>query len=351
MPRLMEDAMTFSALARACLVYLSANLGRAERTTDTYDRIYGSFRAYLKTRGLTDDLKHFTTDVIEAYVTARHGQHIHPNTIRNELSALRTFAAFAMKRRDDRGRFYLTTDPTRAFEWPTFVRPTIDFLYVEEQARLLAAPQTLRERFALELIWETGLRASEVCRANICDMEQTGDRWYLRVTVKGRGRQAERLAHPLSAELGALWVSWLDERALAHDPRDQGPFGAMPLLLNGEGQRFRRSTLWALIRRLGQRAGITRIRVGTHKLRHTANVNERQAGVERTVRAQRRHHTGTAALDRYEHVMPEESAQATDQTRAWIAERMQTFTRTESGLTSPNTNTRPPEDPYEFPDV
>ena len=45
MPRLMEETMTFSALARACLVYLSANLGRSERTIGDYESIYGSFRA------------------------------------------------------------------------------------------------------------------------------------------------------------------------------------------------------------------------------------------------------------------------------------------------------------------
>ena len=324
MPRLMEETMTFSALARACLVYLSANLGRSERTIGDYESIYGSFRAYLKTSGLTDDVKHVTPEVLEAYVTARRAAGIHPNTVRNELSALRTFAKFAMKRRDDRGRFYLTSDPTATFDWPTHVRPTTHFLYVEEQARLLEAPQTLRERIVLELLWETGLRASEVCRANICDVEQTEGRWYLRVTVKGRGRQSERVSTPLSAELGTLWESWLDERTLAHDPRDREPLAVKPLLLNNDGRRFRKSTLGELIQRLARRAGITRVPVRSHRLRHTANMNERQAGVDRVVRAQRRHHTGTRALDQYEHVMPEESAQATDQTRAWIAERMRT---------------------------
>ena len=331
--------MMFSDLATRCLIRLSAK-ARAQSTIERYDFAYGAFRDFLKARKLEDSLRHFTGELVEAFAVQRMQDGTHANTVRTDLSALRTLAEFGMTDRDERNRPRVSLDPTRTFEWPTYLRPTTDFLYFEEQAKLLALDLPLRERFAINLIWETGLRVSEVCRPNVCDLVREDGRWFLFVTVKGRGRRDDRVGTPLSADLGALWESYYDERL---------PQPEEPLLLNHDGRRWKRNQLSTMIKRAARQAGITRIAVSAHRLRHTANVNEYAAGVKPEVRARLRHHANLRTLERYDHLLPGDLAEARDHTSAWVRSRLRSVSRAESGGGAPNLGSPRREDSYDGP--
>lgn len=58
------------------------------------------------------------------------------------------------------------------------------------------------------------------------------------------------------------------------------------------------------------RESITRFRVSPHKLRHTANVVARLAGIEPHTRSRLLNHNSPQSLQRYEHLLPDELHEA-----------------------------------------
>ena len=94
-----------------------------------------------------------------------------------------------------------------------------------------------------------------------------------------------------------------------------------PLVLSTDGHRWRRTGLSGLMARIGLEAGIVRFRVSAHKLRHTANVVSRFARykdgtpLDRWTRSQLLTHESARAIDRYEHLLPDELFEAREAQR------------------------------------
>lgn len=301
--------MKLSKLADECIKHLTTFRDYSPNTTTQYDTTYRQYVAYLLTHELTDDVRHFTDETVMAFAEWLAGQHgVHPNTVRHRLTGLSTLAKFAMRARDDRGRPRLDHNPTERFDWPQYRRPATRFLYRDELRAFLGCTVTLHEGVARALFVETGLRVSELIRANVEDLVAASEgRGSLSVTVKGRGRQTERVHVPLSAETVGLLKDWLLHRNM--------PRAKDPLLVSSLGKRWTRPGITEMIRRLGERAEITRLPVRPHVLRHTANVIARAAGLDPFVRSRLLNHQSPQSLERYEHLIPEELHQARERTR------------------------------------
>lgn len=121
---------------------------------------------------------------------------------------------------------------------------------------------------------------------------------------KGRGQQRRQETRqvPLSKALGAALHGWVLARGAVHPDE--------PLLVNSEGKRWHRASLSNMIVRLAETAGVTRLRVSAHKVRHTANVISRLAGTDAATRGRLLGYSSLRSLERYEHVMPHELHQA-----------------------------------------
>jgi len=132
--------------------------------------------------------------------------------------------------------------------------------------------------------------------------------------VKGRGRRLRKRDVPVSAPVAAALFEYLTARSITnlHDPQRCRE----PLILSHDQQRWRRTGLSGLMARIGLAAGIARLRVSAHKLRHTANVvarfarNDDGSALDRWTRSQLLSHSNPASLDRYEHLLPDELVKA-----------------------------------------
>lgn len=292
--------MLMSRLAQDALTWLAVQ-NRAPMTIAQYDTVYRQFIAFLLSRGLTDDVRHLTDDQIRAWMLDLSQRGVHGNTIRTKLSALSTLARYAMTVRDSRGRPLLDHDPTRTFPWPTYTRPEKRFLYPQEAAAFVAVQRPPHEALVRDFLLETGLRANEVCTIDVKDFIQVGPEAYL-VRARVKGRRGERVEVPLSPALGSRLKDALLNRGV--------PDGREPLFVNSRGQRWTRTALSELMARIGRQAGITRMRVSAHKLRHTANVVARIAGLDSVQRASLLNHRSLATLREYDHLIPGELLQA-----------------------------------------
>jgi integrase/recombinase XerD len=298
--------MTFRDLYRDCAVQLGKD-GYSSETIHVYERTYSQFLAYLKARGLHDDVRSFSDDHVQGFAEDLGRRGIHPNTIIKALSAMSTLAKYGMRQKDLKGRRLVAADPTKAFPWPQAQRHETQFLYRDDLRKLVDIEAEPYKRIACDILIETGIRVGEACRLNVDDFREAGGRYYLAVAVKGRGQQRHQQTRdvPLSKPVADRLRAWLNDR-VAVDRH-------APLLINSDGERWKRAPLSNMVSRLAEKAGITRLRVSAHKLRHTANVIARLADVDAATRSRLLGHSSLRSLERYDHVLPHELHQAREQ--------------------------------------
>jgi integrase/recombinase XerD len=178
------------------------------------------------------------------------------NSAKRALVAIRMFLRFAKLRR------LIEDDADEVLETPkTWQRlPTV--CNKQQVLRLLEAPSPgepfyLRDKALLELLYATGVRASELAGLQTTDVNL--DVGYLRCLGKGR---KERVIPVGRIAIGAIRDYLRDLR-----PRLAGPQSQAVLLLSRTGRPLSRIEIWRLVKKYAVRAGMPR-NLTVHTLRH-----------------------------------------------------------------------------------
>jgi len=178
-------------------------------------------------------------------------------TVNRRLAAARSFFRYL----GQEGK--LNRDPTEHIERPRLPRPLPKTLSREAAATLVEAPDIstprgLRDRAMLELLYASGLRASECLSLALGDVNLGAG--YVQCIGKAR---KERMV-PVGEEALAWIRRYLAEARprLLRGRRDSGR-----LFVSPRGGALTRQTLWQIVRAAAQRAGL-RARVSPHTLRH-----------------------------------------------------------------------------------
>jgi integrase/recombinase XerD len=237
------------------LTLLQTERGASRHTVAAYRRDLTDFARFLARRG--GAIVDATTEDALGWIAELRRRGLAASSIARRLSALRGLT------RQLAGEGRMRRDPLEHVERPRPRRPLPRALSRERAVALVeapaaAAPAGLRDRTLLELLYATGLRASECLDLRVGDVNLGAG--YLVCTGKGR---KQRLV-PLGEE-AARWVRrYLDEaRPPLARRRDSGH-----LFLNPRGGRLSRQSLWTIVRRAGGAAGAER-RVSPHVLRHS----------------------------------------------------------------------------------
>lgn len=298
---------TLSQHFRDCSLYLAGYRNLSPETLSNYERTWSQFSAFLRSRGLNDDARHFTQENVMMWGEHLASMGIVANTICNKFHGLSTLARFLMKRKDGRGKALLAENPTLGFEKPTPATPETPFLYPEAMARFMDAPCSEGLHYARMLITDTGIRRGECVTALASDLSRLGEQWIITVSVKGHKQlKAAKETLPVSPQVAEELVEYLKRREAG--PND-------PLIASEGNTPFTKSQLTQAFIRLGKKAGIA-ISTSPHKFRHTANVHARLADIDPTVRARMLNHRGLRTLQRYDHVLPTEAFEGRAKQRA-----------------------------------
>jgi integrase/recombinase XerD len=211
-----------------------------------------------------------------------------PSTVARRAAALRRFFGFLV----DEG--FRKDDPSAALPRPRLERPLPRILDTDEVARLFAQaedrassgqPNALRNLALLELLYGSGLRASELV---------TLPRGALRkcqpfLILRGKGSK-ERLV-PISSRAEAAVERWLE-----HVPRD----GAW--LFPGGKKHLSRVRLFQIVRQMAGDAGIAPDRISPHVLRHAFATHLLSGGADLRVLQSLLGHADIATTQIYTHV-------------------------------------------------
>jgi integrase/recombinase XerD len=274
---------------------LQSEQGASRNTLAAYRRDLGDFLRFLSGRRL--DPASVTPDDVVSWLEGLRGRGLAPASVARRLSAVRGFYRHLLREGIAR------RDPTEHLDTPRRARPLPRALSREAAVALVEAPDPrrtvgVRDRTVLELLYATGMRASECLGLRVEDVNLSAG--YVVCTGKG----ARQRLVPVGAEALAWVRRYLrDVRPGQTRRRDSGH-----LFVNPRGGRLSRQSLWTLVRRAATAAGLRR-RVSPHMLRHSFASHLLEGGADlRSVQAMLGHadisttqiytHLPTAALRR-----------------------------------------------------
>jgi len=211
-----------------------------------------------------------------------------PSTVSRKSSALRQFYGFLV---DEKLR---KDDPSPALPRPPARRPLPKILshsQVEalfQRAELEAeseTPAALRQLALLELLYGSGLRATELVALPLASVPR--DAPFL--TVTGKGSQQRMV--PVSGRARAALSRWLAVRP------DDGPF-----LFPSRGKHLTRIRLYQMLKELALRAGLDPAKLSPHVLRHAFATHLLEGGADLRVLQTLLGHADIATTQIYTHV-------------------------------------------------
>ena len=207
------------------------------------------------------------------------------------LSALRGFHRLLAAER------VAPSDPTDEVEAPRRARSLPALLTRDEVGRLLAAPAAVRgaagarDTAMLELLYATGLRASELVSLDVnqVDLESR--------VLLARGKGSKERLVPVGAVAAAALRRYLaGARAALLKGRQ-----SRDLFVTSRGRRMTRQGFWKLLGRYARAAGIRRA-ISPHKLRHSFATHLLEGGADLRAVQARLGHADVSTTEIYTHV-------------------------------------------------
>jgi integrase/recombinase XerD len=266
--------------------------GLAQSSLSSYRRDLGQWAAWLERRG-SGLLQAQRTDV-EAFLADQFRAKAKATSIGRRLSSMRRFYALQLQ------QGVLRADPTLRVKAPKLPRRLPKNLSEAKVEALLAAPDSkttlgLRDRAMLETLYATGLRVSELVGLTLAQVSL--DMGVVRVLGKG---SKERLV-PLGEEA----ISWLKRYLVEVRPALAGNAKSTAVFLTARGGPLTRQAFWALLKRLGARAGIPAAGLSPHVLRHAFATHLLNHGADLRVVQLLLGHADIATTTIYTHVARE----------------------------------------------
>lgn len=245
--------------------HLRVERGLADNTIESYSRDLMRFFKYLERRKLSP--LHLTQDDILDYMVTMKRVLSVRSSARN-LSALRMFFRFLVAEGKIQG------NPARLLGVPKLPRRLPGALSPSEVNLLLSRPDVSnhlgqRDKAMLELIYATGLRASELVGLKISNINLEAG--YVRMVGKGT---KERMV-PMGTKAMEALKDYLSTGRVRLLKNKSSAF----VFLNLRGGAITRQGFWKIIKKYGIKAGI-RKKVTPHSLRHSFATHLLEGGAD-----------------------------------------------------------------------
>ena len=272
------------------LDFLALERGLRPRSCGAYRSDLKRFVAYLAESGAAGDPARVDHVVLRDYVAHLHREGLAPGSIRRAQSALRAYFDFLA------GEGILTDSPADRMERPAAAKKLPEFLSQDEAARLVEAvdPDSSvywRDRAALEMLYATGMRVSELTGMSLADL----DLEHATCLVFGKGGK-ERLV-----PIGSTAVDVVERYLRSVRPALDRGRGKGIVLLNQRGTPLSRMSVWTIVSKAAERAGIER-RISPHTLRHSCATHLLEGGADLVVVQELLGHADISTTQIYTHL-------------------------------------------------
>ena len=246
--------------------YLSSERNMSENTKKAYIRDIRNFEVFINDRG-TYKPEEVTNTELLAYLMELRAQEMSKATLNRKLASLRAFYHYLQKI----GK--IAENPAEGIKSPRVDKKEIEYISVEEIDKLMKmpdkTPKGIRDRAILELLYATGLRASEL-------IEMQEDDLNLRMGfVKCSPQSGKARIIPM----GKICRSALEDYCLTARPVLLKDNETDILFVNYAGKPITRQGLWKVLKEYGKAAGLS-ISLTPQVLRNSFAVHMLQNGAD-----------------------------------------------------------------------
>jgi len=276
--RLQASRRANTTIAHAVDDYLLDHEGgnHSDKTLEWHRTALGLMRTYFeKERGITlvGEVDASAINAWFAHMRKSPGGHGKPRserTIQTYARSARAFFHWLVRRETIRG------NPFDRVVFPKVGKPLIHTIDAEEFERLLLAcappnetgpfaeRAAVRNRAILWVLYDTGIRVSELCGLRLADF----DRKHGILTVTGKGSKERRIALGNNCLRNLLY--YLDKRRPDEEElAEWGSAGEDHLFLSETRLPLTKNGMTLLFKRIRERAGITDKRISPHIFRHS----------------------------------------------------------------------------------
>ncbi len=293
--------------------------GFSVHTASAYRRDLEQYARAMIGRGVLSPRK-ITSDDIAGFVGDLRGKPVEnaqvrgrlysPASVARKLAAIRSFHRFLSRERD-------YPDPGARLDSVQTPRKLPRVLSVEQMRDLLSAPRgaqplDLRDRAILELLYATGMRASEACELRLSDVmleermarcKGKGDKWRLVPLSKAATRAIEEYLGSSRPQLLGVVIPKSDKPKRGRPRKVVAPTRKRndALFIEEGGGPLLRLNLYSLVRRYCVEAGLPDW-VSPHTLRHSFATHLLQNGADLRAIQEMLGHSDIATTQIYTHV-------------------------------------------------
>ena len=253
--------MVTESQVRDYLDVLYVERGNSPATIAAYRRDLAQYVTFL-------DGRRPDSELVSEFVSVLSDRGLARSTIARKIAAVRGLHRHLAADGDTE------SDPTALIDTPKRERSLPKALRIDQVLALLDSPDPStrsgrRDSALLEFLYATGARVSEATAVDELDIDLR-ERSAL---LTGKGDK-QRLVPIGRAAIRAI-EAWLPDRAAV---RTRTSGGAVFLSLRGS--RISRQTVWSIVKKHAERAGIARHHVSPHVLRHSAATHMVEGGAD-----------------------------------------------------------------------
>lgn len=273
------------------IYFLEVERGVSPNTVQSYRIDLEKFSEYLtkKKKVLTSAVRE---DILD-FLMHLKDQNLSSSTIARNLASLKTFWKFLVSEQIVRENIATLVETPRT--WKNIP----DVLNKEEVEKLLDSPPKkgwmgVRDRAILELMYASGLRVSEVKDLKKTSVNLEAD------FVKCSGKGGKERVVPLGRVAKKAIAKYLEEAREKLSKKT----GDDHLFLSRFGKRISRQSLWKMIQKYAQKAGIKK-HITPHVLRHSFATHLLEGGAELRGVQEMLGHSDISTTQIYTHVNKE----------------------------------------------
>lgn len=270
------------------LAYLKHERNASPHTISSYKSDITQLANYMEERKVR--LRDIDNIALRGFLARLHEKKDKKSTVARKLAAIRSFLQFCLKKK------WVEDNPAKVVATPKQEKPIPSFLSEEEMAQFLDLPQSdraldLRDKAALELLYATGIRVSELVGVDLDDINFE----ERLIRVKGKGKK-ERLL-PFGRKAAESLASYLRARSSIN----KGRIDKDALFLNFRGERLTSRSIERIIDKYIRFTALRR-KISPHSLRHSFASHLLSRGADLRVIQELLGHESLATTQKYTHL-------------------------------------------------
>lgn len=270
------------------LTSLKHERNASPHTIASYRRDLLQLARYLEERKIM--LRRIDNVILRGFLAKLQENKNKKSTVARKLAAMRSFFQFCIKKK------WLEDNPAKAVATPKQEKHVPSFLSEDEMAEFLDLPQTtqpldLRDKAALELLYATGMRVSELAGLNLDDLNFS----ERLIRVRGKGKK-ERLV-PFGKKAEDSLTFYIRSRPQIN----KGNIEDKALFLNYRGQRLSSRSVERIVDKYIRLTALRR-KISPHSLRHSFASHLLSRGADLRVIQELLGHESLATTQKYTHL-------------------------------------------------